>query len=203
MAVLSDKYILKGGLLVTMLWWLWFKPDEKQTARREQIISTIFGCMIALLLARVLAHILPFRARPIDDPGMHFVRPYDIPTTFLHKWSSFPSDHAALFFALSIGLYYASKKAGILAIIYTVLFIMFPRVYLGLHYPSDIVGGALLGAFSAWITNSKAFRSRVSAGFVYLEQSRPQFFYSAFFLVTFQIADMFDGIRDVAALIRR
>jgi len=195
--------MLKGGVLVTVLWWLWFRPDEALTVKREQIISTILGCFIALLAARILVHVLPYRPRPIDDPGVRIVLPYEIPKTFLHKWTSFPSDHAALFYALSTGLYFTSKTTGKLALIYTTVFIALPRVYLGLHYPSDILGGALLGAGSVWVTNRRGFREKVSARLLSFAQSAPQFFYPIFFLVTFQIADMFDGIRDIGSLIFR
>jgi undecaprenyl-diphosphatase len=51
-----------------------------------------------------------------------------------------------LFFTLAFGMWLASRAAGVLAIAYVALVISFPRVYLGFHYPTDILGGALIGA---------------------------------------------------------
>lgn len=57
---------------------------------------------------------------------------------------SFPSGHAATSFAAAslIGHYF--RKAAVPAFIIAVL-VAFSRIYVGVHYPSDVVGGAVLG----------------------------------------------------------
>jgi undecaprenyl-diphosphatase len=64
--------------------------------------------------------------------------------------SSFPSGHAAFFFGLSTVIYFYNKKAGILFLIASFL-ISISRVFCGIHWPSDIVVGALVGIFSGWL----------------------------------------------------
>jgi undecaprenyl-diphosphatase len=68
----------------------------------------------------------------------------DRPSTY-----SFPSGHAASSFAAAYALSRAWPSASIPLWLLAAL-VGFSRWYLGLHYPSDIVGGALLGLAVAW-----------------------------------------------------
>ncbi len=71
--------------------------------------------------------------------------------------SSFPSGHAAFFFALSTIVYLYNKKAGIFFFIASFL-ISISRVFVGVHWPSDILAGALVGVFSGWLVAKIAKR---------------------------------------------
>lgn len=108
-----------------------------------------------MLIARVMALTLPMRLRPIHEETLAFLPPHGMEKATLEfeGWSSFPSDHAFLFFALGTGFLFVSRKAGILALAYTTLFIAFPRMYLGLHYPTDILVGGLIGIIVAVLDN--------------------------------------------------
>lgn len=64
--------------------------------------------------------------------------------------ASFPSAHAAFFFALSFLIYFYSKKIGIFFLIASFL-ISISRVFCGIHWPFDILAGALVGILSALI----------------------------------------------------
>ncbi|MFH1181202.1 MAG: phosphatase PAP2 family protein [bacterium] len=63
---------------------------------------------------------------------------------------SFPSGHAAFYFALAVAVYFYNKKIGI--IFFAVSFLMgIARVFVGVHWPSDILAGVLVGILSAWM----------------------------------------------------
>ena len=62
---------------------------------------------------------------------------------------AFPSGHAAFFFALSIVIYSYNKKAGIFFFIASFL-ISISRVFTGIHWPLDILAGAVIGIISGW-----------------------------------------------------
>lgn len=68
-----------------------------------------------------------------------------------HSWS-FPSGHAAFFFALAASLYFYNKKWGAWFFIAATI-ISVSRVIAGVHYPSDILGGALVGIAVAYVVS--------------------------------------------------
>lgn len=64
---------------------------------------------------------------------------------------SFPSGHTASAFAAAGVLWQRSPKwCGAAALLVAVL-IALSRIYLGVHYPSDVLGGALIGSGIAWL----------------------------------------------------
>lgn len=193
----SSNGLLKGAVVVTIIWSIWFTKNDQRELNRERIITTLFACVVAIALARGLALALPFRLRPLHDQGLHFVLPYGSKATILDGWSSFPSDHAALFFAISTGLFFIVRTVGVFALLYSLFFIAVPRIYLGLHYPTDIAAGAIIGIVVAALANKYLLKSKPTQLIINLSTSKPHLFYPAFFLCTYQIADMFNSSRDL------
>jgi len=74
-----------------------------------------------------------------------------------HNSAAFPSGHAAFFFALSTVVYFYNKKFGILFFLASFL-ICLSRVFVGIHWPTDILAGAVVGIFSGWLIH-KIFES--------------------------------------------
>ena len=192
---IADNNLIKGGVFSIFIWWFWFKNCDRQADIREHIIAIILSCFIAMLLARILASSLPYRERPLHEALLNFVLPYGVKPTALTNWSSFPSDHGVLFFTLSTGFLFISKKFGILAFIYTIIFIALPRIYLGFHYPTDIICGGLIGLFIGWIANQSFVLNKISKPILKWSEKAPHFFYGLFFLITYQISDLFNSSR--------
>jgi undecaprenyl-diphosphatase len=84
------------------------------------------------------------------------VRPFDVNTS-IHlliskpKDFSFPSGHTMHSFAAATVLYYTNKRAGILAYLLAIA-IGFSRLYLYVHYPSDVLVGIIVGVSMALIS---------------------------------------------------
>lgn len=62
---------------------------------------------------------------------------------------SFPSGHMAFFFALAIVVWFANRKWGIWYFVLTAV-MGIARIYAGVHWPLDIIGGAAVGLASGW-----------------------------------------------------
>ena len=187
-----------------MYWYLWFRSSPNQERCRKAIIAIMIGTILSIIAARTIAFIVPFRIRPIYDPALpHHL--YSIPLTYnLENWSAFPSDTAAYFFALAFGLSYLLRRLSALIVLYTVGVVCLSRMYLGLHYASDIVTGIAIGITMVWVSlRSDLIQSIVTRRFLTAMETRPQWFYAIAFLVSFEMATVFDGLRHVghAALV--
>ena len=65
--------------------------------------------------------------------------------------ASFPSGHTAASFAVAAAIYMAGyRKMGRFLYVFAAL-IGASRLYLGVHYPTDVIAGAIVGVLSAWI----------------------------------------------------
>ena len=105
-------------------------------------------CMISLAVEFILCNLV-FKYLAVR------IRPYDVCAELIpviEKLSdySFPSGHAGSSFAVAMVMaYMMPKKWGALAVVFAVL-ISFSRIYVGVHYPTDVLAGALLGIVTAW-----------------------------------------------------
>ena len=150
--------IVVSLLVVAMAIWCW--------QRRERVLAVgvVTICVGAALLDRVLKAVI-HRDRP------------EFGTPFLHGHSySFPSGHAfgsivayGLLAFLLITFFHPARNArrliqGIIAAL--ILAIGISRIYLGVHYPSDVIGGFAAGIawLSICLTGIRFARERSSRG---------------------------------------
>ncbi|MBI2123950.1 MAG: phosphatase PAP2 family protein [Candidatus Wildermuthbacteria bacterium] len=122
-------YLLMGGLLVFLL-----RGWKKHIVLvLQMIVAAILSRGVITEAIRLVWH----RARP-------FVEQNFVPIIPHANSASFPSGHATFFFAVGTVLYLYNKKAGMAFLLGSAL-IGIARVLAGVHWPSDIVWGALIG----------------------------------------------------------
>ena len=66
---------------------------------------------------------------------------------------SFPSGHTAASFAAVAALYFAGERKLCIPALVLAVFIAFSRLYLYVHYPTDILGGIAVGIFAGYVGN--------------------------------------------------
>ena len=96
------------------------------------------ACALAGATARVIK-ITTGRARPSVKSEEVWNGP-----RFTSKYHAFPSGHTAASTAFFSALFFASRRIGLVFLPIPIL-IGFSRIYVGVHYPLDIIGGAVLG----------------------------------------------------------
>ena len=124
---------------------------------RRGVAVAGFGALVALAIGHFIADLWD-RARPYEAHPQ-------IAHLFVTRSAdpSFPSDHATAAFALAVGIFIYHRRAGWLMLVMATL-VSLSRVVVGTHYPSDILGGALLGSLVAGLIYLiPAVRSRVEA----------------------------------------
>ncbi len=90
--------------------------------------------------------------------------------------SSFPSGHMAWFFALALVIWYANRKWGIWYFVLAAV-MGIARIYAGVHWPLDVIGGAVAGLLSGWFVHWLLRKTRTalrgSAGTIVAPDQKP------------------------------
>ena len=124
------------AVLLLAGWWHARRiADHRGTAA---VIWCGAGAVAALGVAQLIGQLID-RARPYAlMPTAHVL--IDRTSDF-----SFPSDHATAVGAVAAGLWLANRRLGLLAGGLALL-MAFSRIYVGAHYPGDVLGGLVVGA---------------------------------------------------------
>jgi undecaprenyl-diphosphatase len=185
--MIEESNLLKGGLALALYWWAWFQFEKTPSNKRNILLFTFVSSTFALLLARTIALLIPFRDRPFQNPDYHFQLPFTV-TGFVHSWNSAPSDHAVLFFCLATSLWMVSWRLGVVAMCHALFVVSFPRIYVGYHYPTDIISGALVGIGMGLTCNFARLRDGIALPALRWMEKHPAPFYALAFAWTFEVA---------------
>ena len=190
--------VLKGSVFMGMVGLLWYWPDQEMKRRRETILIIILAVAVALVVNRLASALLPYRDRPMYSIGAN-VPSFEWHADLEH-WSSFPSDNATYLFAIAAGFWLISRWCGLFFGIFAT-FASLARVYLGIHYPSDVLVGALLGIATSVVVNRDVVRRRFAARILALEPRYTPYFYGAFFLVLAELSGGFPNARRIGVAV--
>jgi undecaprenyl-diphosphatase len=181
--------------IVICLWYFWF---DSRFRDRVRVIEGFVGMFAAVLVSRIVQDLSPRRLRPLRSGDPAFVPPAGVDVTVLEHWSSFPSDHAALSFALSTAIFRVSRPLGAGCMLWSFFVVSLPRVYAGYHYMSDIVVGAIIGISAVILVEISCLAEPVGIFVSKLEKRWAGLFYVAFFVLSYQTVTLFGEIRKVS-----
>lgn len=195
---MSRNDLLKGGVLIGLLWWCWTRREGGLLGQDLHAPRTVIGALLGILVGRAMQNYLPMRLRPGHEPSLEFTLPHMMNMDALDGWSSFPSDHALLFFGLAAAVWAVSRPLGWVAFLWTALVICLPRMYLGLHYPTDVIVGGLVGIAVMALALKVPLPGILYRGLGTLQCRHPGVVYALAFLGTFQMATLFNSSRRLA-----
>ena len=132
-----------GYFLILLLFiFLLLKSKKKYSV---MILETILAGILSRIVISNIIRAIYYRPRPFIAHQVNLLLEHGAE-------GSFPSGHAAFFFAISTIVYFFNKKAGIFFLV--ISFLMgIARVFVGIHYPRDILAGIFIGVISAWLIN--------------------------------------------------
>lgn len=139
MTLVVGEYFIPVAIVMVLLT-MWFLGKDIQRRERNQravwyaLVGVGFANAIIEVLNNFCESLRPFEAFP-GDVTLLFYQPTD---------PSFPANAAAAGFAFAMGAWFGNRKAACLILLLAMLW-SFARIYVGVHYPLDVVGGAAIG----------------------------------------------------------
>ena len=118
---------------------------------RKTGIGMALALIMGLLVCNIWLKPTVARIRPYDFQMEYFMKEIPLLAGTMHDFS-FPSGHTIASFEAAVVILLNNKKLGIAAMILAVL-IAFSRLYLYVHYPTDVIFSVLLGTIFAFIGN--------------------------------------------------
>lgn len=134
-------YLGDGGIIWVIIGFIFITIKKYRTIGIAMFISLFLSFLLGNIVLKPLIH----RIRPCDVNtyiNLLIPRPEDF---------SFPSGHTMSSFAAAMAIFLYNKKIGVFALILA-LVISYSRLYLYVHYPSDIIGGLIIGVSIAFFT---------------------------------------------------
>lgn len=129
-------------LIVAILAGLWITAKK---SNQRMVFYAALSCVVSLAIAALLIspevnHPRPFVGHHVTQLIPHAADP------------SFPSDHSTFAFSIAFSVWFVRRRLGSVLLGLAVL-TGFSRVYVGVHYPADIIGSAALGLIVSYLVN--------------------------------------------------
>ena len=229
-ALTQENDLIKAGLIGCCFFAAWYsgKTQDQTGARRKVLLVTLVAAVCVLATTKVLSHSV-FLPRPaIESQKIYHLSgdslvemkranvrvPLDEESQKDHRdllngdvnsndLGSFPSDHAGFFLVISLGIFFASRRIGLVALGWTVFVILAGKMIQAQHAPFDIAAGAAVAITELSILR---FAARTRLGLVLDKISLWTFKYSAIssallFAIVFEIASTLFHVRALLALV--
>ncbi|MCC6943535.1 MAG: phosphatase PAP2 family protein [Thermomicrobiales bacterium] len=129
-------------VLVAFLLGLWFWPGARveRDLRQWACVSAAAAATVGLGINHIIG-MMWYRPRPFVDHQATLLIPHSAD-------GSFPSDHTVFAFAIAVSIVLVNRRLGLVALVIAGA-MAFARVYIGVHYVSDVLVGAAIGTVAA------------------------------------------------------
>jgi membrane-associated phospholipid phosphatase len=148
--VLLSTPLLSTCLFAACSFRFWTKNDEQQALRRHFLINAVFGFGIACVITLILRPWIHWSA-PVLNPDFQTLFPRDF--WGIGSDNCFPSHSTLAYFMIAAGFWPLNRRLSLCLSGLALLLVSFPRVYVGGHYPIDVLfscGLAILILIAMW-----------------------------------------------------
>jgi membrane-associated phospholipid phosphatase len=175
---------------------LWIKTDEQTSGRRIDMVKSAIAIGLALVITLIFRPWIAWPAPVKSEAFRALFPPY--------LWgegssNSFPSHSTLVYFMVSVGFWPISRKVSLALAAWTLVFVSFPRMYLGGHYPIDVVFSVVLGLMIIVAIWNWPIISNVG-NWLILESRQTRFRNALLFLWIIELGDGFRGAEFLAKM---
>ncbi|MEU6853605.1 phosphatase PAP2 family protein [Actinacidiphila alni] len=155
------------GVFAVLMLIVWWRARPAGSAGMAAALSVPLTVIVAFLVNDGVKSLVT-EQRPCQT--LHTVTLETCPA--LGDWS-FPSNHSAIAGAAAVALLLAHRRIGLLYAVPVAVLMAASRVWIGVHYPHDVVTGILLGALVAWPLSLLAPRAAPAVAHLRATRLRP------------------------------
>ena len=202
---------IRTAILVALVMGIWqygkIKNDKKANKR---VIAILFSIILTLGIVEILNAVID-SSRPIVTYNHLIKTPIITENTKLlwnegwvrnPKHGSFPSDTVALLATMATGLFLWNRYIGFIAVLFVLFGGVLPRLYFGLHYPSDMLIGIIVSIASTLVIEKVKLFDFLSDKILETEKRFPYLFGVTGFYLAYIIADKFILLRKLPVWIK-
>ncbi len=155
--------LFSSWVYAAVFYFFWRLEDDRTIWRRVRLLEVVLACLLSVLLTLLLRPWVGWPA-PVNVPVFQSLYPAYI-------WghgakNCFPSHSTLVYFLVAIGMWPFSRRLTLFLVVLVLATISFPRIYIGGHYPIDVVASVVLALLTSWMVRSYCRRPKVFAWLV-------------------------------------
>lgn len=224
MLLALDNNLVKAGLLGACFIFAWHSGSDAAEAERRRtiLLTAVAASLLALAITKTISGELVHPRPWVQSQKLFYLDgdrlveatplPHRVPLggeeaaaaraggeIYRGDFGSFPSDHASFYMTLAAGIWMASRKAGVIALLWTLLVTLGSRVVTGQHTFLDIAAGSAIGL--AVLASLRVVVTRWGAWMtkpvIEWSSKRPALSSALAFLIAFEATNTLDDVRDL------
>ncbi|HXN17167.1 MAG TPA: phosphatase PAP2 family protein [Candidatus Binatus sp.] len=151
---------LASTWIFAAVFYLYWRIEDQRTALRRSQLVEIFVCFCLAIVTTLVWR--PWIAWPAPSLLPRFRILYPDYFWAEGNLNCFPSHSTLIYLIVAVGLWRLNRWLSMLLMFWVLFVISLPRIYVGGHYPIDVLAAILLAAVAVWATRQICATARVS-----------------------------------------